>query len=269
VFAAKFIATVVTVGSGTVGGVFTPTLFLGAALGSLFASSLHALQLGKNLPQGAFALVGMGSMLAATTHSPLLAMIMIFELSLNYSVMPPLMLSCVVATLVSRGLYPESVYTEPLRRKGLELARESARLGAATERKVGDIMGAPVPPIRDNATFQQISERFLTIPNNFLPVVDEHERLLGMVALHDLKSFLNAGSELGGVIASDVMRPPPACLTPGQRLSDVLPMLLASELRNVPVVNTLAELKLIGAVSRSQALGSLSEAISASAPAKE
>jgi CIC family chloride channel protein len=87
-FIAKFVATVLTVGSGTVGGVFTPTLFLGAALGSFFASCLHKLGWGIYLPQGAFALVGMGSLLAATTHSPLLAMIMIFELSLNYSIMP-------------------------------------------------------------------------------------------------------------------------------------------------------------------------------------
>lgn len=261
---AKFIATQLTVAAGTVGGVFTPTLFIGAALGSVFASCLHKLGLGGNLPQGAFALVGMGGMLAATTHSPLLAMIMIFELSLNYSVMPPLMLACVVATLVSRSIHPESVYTEPLRRKGLELARESVRLGAATERTVGEIMLPPVPPLRDNATFMQINERFLTSPNNFLPVVDEYGRLTGVVALQDLKNFLNAYDTLNSVIASDVMRPPPACLTPNQRLSDVLPLLIASELRNVPVVNTLGEYKLIGAVSRAEALGTLSEAIAAS-----
>jgi CIC family chloride channel protein len=265
-FIAKFIATILTVGSGTVGGIFTPTLFLGAALGSLFASCLHRLGWGLDLPQGAFALVGMGGLLAATTHSPLLAMIMIFELSLNYSVMPPLMIACVVATLVSRSFSRESVYTEPLRRKGLELTRESVRLGAATEQTVGDIMQPPVPPVRDNATFPQISERFLTSPNNFLPVTDEGGRLIGVVALHDLKNFLNTEFELNSVIASDVMRPPPACLTPNQRLSDVLHLLLASELRNVPVVNTLTEYKLIGAVPRGEALGTLSEAISASTP---
>src|SRR6185369_10029080 len=161
-------------------------------LGSLFAGSLHRIGWGPDLSPGVFALVGMGGLLAATTHSPLLAMIMIFELSLNYSVMPPLMVACVVATLVSRNLYPESVYTEPLRRKGLELARESARLGAATERKVGDIMRPPVQPVRDNTPFHEVADRFLTSPNNFLPVVDEYGRMVGVVALHDLKSFLNA-----------------------------------------------------------------------------
>jgi len=268
-FIAKFVATSITVGAGTVGGIFTPTLFLGAALGSLFASCLHRIGWGAELPQGAFALVGMGGLLAATTHSPLLAMILIFELSLNYSVMPPVMIACVVATLVSRSFVAESVYTEPLRRKGLELTRENVRLGAATEKTVGDIMLPPVPPLKENATFPEISDRFLTSANNFLPVVDANDRLVGVVALHDLKNFLHTDFELSSVIAADVMREPPACLTPNQHLADVLPILLASELRNVPVVNTLTEYRLIGAVSRAEALGTLSEAISARTPAEE
>jgi len=262
-FAAKLVATALTVGSGTVGGVFTPTLFLGAALGSLFGHTLHLAGMGTALPTGAFALVGMGAMLAATTHSPLVAMIMVFELSLNYSLMPPLMLACAVATLVARRIHRESVYTEPLRRKGLDLARESPYVGAATEKTVGDLMRAPVPPVRENTAFKQLAERFLTSPNNFLPVVDEQQRFLGVVALHDLKEYLNAGQELNSIIASDVMRPPPPLLTPDQRLADVLPVLLNSELRNVPVVNNAVEFRLLGSVGRAEALGVLSEAISA------
>jgi chloride channel protein, CIC family len=259
---AKFLATIVTVGSGTVGGVFTPTLFLGAALGSLFGGLLHEPQIATTLPTGAFALVGMGSVLAATTHSPLLAILMIFELSLNYSVMPPLMLACAVSTLVARRIHPESIYTEPLRRKGVELERESPQVGAATQTSVADLMREPVPPLRENTTFREIADRFLRLPNNFLPVVDGNQRLIGMVALHDLKEYLNAGQELSGVIAYDVMRPPPACLTPNQKLTDVLPILLASEIRNLPVVNNLSEFRLLGTVGRAEALGLLSEAIS-------
>ncbi|MEO6033694.1 MAG: CBS domain-containing protein, partial [Verrucomicrobiota bacterium] len=106
--------------------------------------------------------------------------------------------------------------------------------------------------------------RFLTSANNFLPVVDDQQRLLGVVALHDLKEYLNAGQEMNAIIAYDVMRPPPPCLTPNQRLLDALPVLLASEQRNVPVVNTFKENRLVGAVVRAEALGFLSEAIAAS-----
>jgi CIC family chloride channel protein len=260
---AKLLATLASVGSGAVGGVFTPTLFLGAALGSIFGTGLHRLGQGMELPTGAFALVGMGSMLAATTRSPLLAMIMAFEISLNYSIMPPLMLACVLATLVSRRLHADSIYTQPLRDKGLAMDRESLRPGSATEQTVGDLMRLPVPPLRETATLQEIAERFLGSSNSFLPVVDAKYQLIGLVALQDLKEYLNAGEEMSAVIAYDVMRPPPATVTPNQLLLDTLPVMLASEQRNVPVVNSRSENRLVGSVVRAEVLGMLSEAITA------
>jgi CIC family chloride channel protein len=111
------------------------------------------------------------------------------------------------------------------------------------------------------ATLPQMADRFLTSPNNFLPVVDAKNQLIGMVALQDLKEHLNAGAELSAVIAYDVMRPPPAAVTPDQLLLDTLPVMLASEQRNVPVVNSRSENRLIGAVGRAEVLGLLSEAI--------
>jgi CIC family chloride channel protein len=241
--------------------VFTPTLFLGAALGCVLDAALNELGFAKGIPNGVFALAGMGAALAATTHSPLLAMILVFEISLDYSLMPALMLACVIASLVSRAIHPASVYTAPLQQKGLVTAAEHTEIGAATQQTVGEIMRAPVPPVAANATLPEIGKRFVTSPNNFLPVVDEEQRLLGVVALQDLTEVLSAGQELRGVIASDVMRPPPACLTPAQRLIDALPVLLQSELRNVPVVNSTTERKLVGSVVRGEALGMLSEAI--------
>jgi CIC family chloride channel protein len=259
---AKWVATAATVGAGTVGGVFTPTLFVGAASGALFGTALH--QLGgtaADVPAGAFALVGMGAVLAATTRSPLLAMIMIFELSLDYSLVPPLMLACVVSILVARQLHGESVYTEHLRVKGLALGQETSRPGAAMDQTIGDLMRAPVTPVRESTPLREIADRFLTNSNNFLPVVDAQQRLLGVVALQDLKEFLNTNQDLGAVIAYDVMRPPPKCLTPSERLLEALPTVLESELRNVPVVNNPAENKLVGAVVRAEVLAIFSEAI--------
>ena len=122
-------------------------------------------------------------------------------------------------------------------------------------------MRAPVPPLRETAPLHEIADRFLTSPNNFLPVVDGKQQLIGIVALQDLKEFLGAGSEMSPVIAYDVMRPPPATLTPDQLLLDTLPVMLASEQRNVPVVNSRSENRLVGAVVRAEVLGLLSEAI--------
>jgi CIC family chloride channel protein len=203
----------------------------------------------------------MGATLSGTTRSPLLAMIMAFEISLDYSLMPPLMLACVVAVLVSRQLHKESIYTEHMRLKGLSLLRETAQAGAAMDKTVGDLMQPPVPPMRETVTLQEIADRFLGSSNNFVPIVDQNQRLIGVIALHDLKEFLHDNRDLAGVIALDLMHPPPKCLTPGQRLLDALPLVLQSELRNVPVVNTLTENQLVGSLSRAQVLATFSEII--------
>jgi CIC family chloride channel protein len=258
---AKTVATLASVGSGAVGGVFTPTLFLGAAIGSLFVGFLHHSGLAAGLPTSAFVLVGMGGLIAATTHSPLLAMILLFEISLNYSLVPALMIACVVSALTARRLHRESVYTAALQLEALSARRESPRVGAALEQTVGDLLRPPVPPVLENATFRQLADRFLSSANNFLPVVDGQERLLGVVALQDLKPHLGAGVELSSVIASDVMRPAPVWLTPEQRLLETLPLLVASEQRNVPVVNHPEQRRLIGSIARAEVLAMFTAAL--------
>ena len=212
---AKLLVTAITVGAGTVGGVFTPTLFLGAAAGAVFGIALHQLGCAPAVPAGAFALAGMGATLAGTTRSPLLAIIMAFEISLDYTLMPPLMLACVVATLIARQLHPESVYTDHMRLKGLSLRREIEQAGAAMDKTVGDLMHAPVPPLRENVPLKEIANRFVANSNNFFPVVDAKQQLIGLVALQDLKEFLNDNGALGGVIAFE--RHAPAAALPHPR----------------------------------------------------
>ena len=258
---AKWVATAATVGSGTVGGIFTPTLFVGATTGALFGTFLHHFEMARGVEAGAFALVGMGAVLSATTRSPLLAIIMVFELSLNYSMVPALMLACIVSIMVAGQFQRESIYTEHLRLKGIVLGRETSRIGVTKEQTIGDLMHAPVTPVRENTGLQEIAERFLTGSNNFLPVVDADKRLIGVVSLQDLKEFLNRAGDLRGVIAFDVMRAAPKTLTPAQPLLEALPTVLESELRNVPVVNNYAENRLVGAVARAELLTIFSEAI--------
>ena len=261
---AKFVATVCTVGAGTVGGVFTPTLFLGAGLGAAFGQALGLFDFADKTPTVAFALVGMGSVLAATTRSPLLAMILIFEISLKYELMPPLMIGCVVATLVSQKLHKASVYSAPLHRRGLMVDQESRRMGSATDRCIGDVMVGPTSPIKETSALPEISEIFLRSPRNYLPVLSVDKRLVGVISLQDLKAHLNAGDELRAVIALDLMRPPETFMTPNRRLMAALPEIMGSEMEMIPVVNSNREMRLVGSVSRSETLGLMSEVIARS-----
>lgn len=258
---AKIIATCVTVGSGGVGGVMTPTMFVGAGLGSVLGVCLHLAGYAEGLPTALFTAVGMGATLAATTRSPLLAIILTFELSLDYSLMPPLMVATVVSVLVARRIHRESVYTDVLRHRDVTAGRESEHPGASLECTVGDLMQPPVNPVHEAASISYVAERFLMGSNNYLPVIDSRLRLVGVIALHDIKEHLTRGEDLKGVIALDVMRPPPVVLTPSQRLLEALPTVVASDQRNVPVVNSLAEMKLVGALIRAEALGVVAQAI--------
>jgi CBS domain-containing protein len=146
----------------------------------------------------------------------------------------------------------------------LRVPQEPTASEAAAERTVGDVMRAPVPPVRETAALREIAERFMTGANNFVPVVDAKNQLVGLVALQDLKGYLGGEEEFRGVIAYDFMRPPPPCVTPNQKLIEVLPLVLASEQRNIPVVSTLRENRLVGALPRAEVLGLFSEAIASS-----
>ncbi len=124
----KTLATAASVGSGAVGGVFTPTLFVGAALGALYGTGLQALFPAGDLSAvSSYAVVGMGALLAATTYAPLMSILMIFEMTLSYEVMLPLMLACITAYVIAHRIRPDSVYAKSLasnRRAQRVIARE-------------------------------------------------------------------------------------------------------------------------------------------------
>ena len=124
-------------------------------------------------------------------------------------------------------------------------------------------MREAIAPVRPNTSFSELTARFLTSTNNFIPVIDETQRFVGVVALQDMKEYLHNGTEMQGVIAYDIMREPPQALTPNQKLTDAFPLLLQSELRNVPVINNRIESRLVGSVLRSEALQMISEALTA------
>lgn len=113
----KLIATASAIGSGAVGGVFTPTLFVGAVLGALVGTVMGYLFPHYSAPVPVYVMIGMGAFLSATTHAPMTAILMIFEMTLEYSVVLPLMLACVIANYVAQAIQPDSIYSDSLRRK--------------------------------------------------------------------------------------------------------------------------------------------------------
>ena len=127
----KLVATSVTLSSGGSGGVFAPSLFLGACLGGVFGHAVSAF-VAFPVEPGAFALVGMGAVVAGATHAPITAVLIIFELTKNYDIILPLIASCILATLVARILKRESIYTQKLQWMGISI-REGREEGLLEE----------------------------------------------------------------------------------------------------------------------------------------
>ncbi|MBI5691578.1 MAG: ClcB-like voltage-gated chloride channel protein, partial [Verrucomicrobia bacterium] len=172
--ACKWLATMASFGSGAPGGVFTPSLFMGAGTGLLFGTAVHAVWPAAAPVPIAFALVGMGSFLAAATHAPIMAVILLFEMTLSYDIILPLLLCNVVSYYTARGLGVGSLYSEALKRKAA-----SSGVGLPEEASVADLMRANPPTVGPTARFAEIARMFLTLGMNNLYVADESGRFLG------------------------------------------------------------------------------------------
>lgn len=176
----KLAAVAATTGSGAVGGIFTPTLFVGAASGGLFAIATAILS-SHALPVPAGAAIGMGAFLAASTHAPLTSILMVFEMTENYSIVAPLMLACVLAYSVSRLLRPASIYAS------------SQRAKAATDPRVAtasDLLRPESYTAQAGDTLEQVEKRLIESRWRHVYVVDAQGIFQGAISMHDLALYL-------------------------------------------------------------------------------
>ncbi|HWQ46425.1 MAG TPA: chloride channel protein, partial [Longilinea sp.] len=149
--AAKLILTPVSLAGGFQGGVFAPTLFLGAVLGAAFGEVSNLLFPSLGLAPAAFALVGMGAVLAASVHAPLMAILLLFEMTNDYRILLPLMAVVIISLAIKRRIIPESVYTLSLARQGIyiEHGRDVQVMAGIT---VGEVMATDTPRLYDYNT---------------------------------------------------------------------------------------------------------------------
>jgi chloride channel protein, CIC family len=230
----KMGATSLTLASGGSGGLFLPSLYLGAVIGGLWGIAVGAIFPTVTGPSGGYALVGMAAFLAGVVHCPITAFLLLFELSTDYHIILPLMVSCSVSTLVAKLLRDESIYTLQLVRRGVNVRHREANLLHAFT--VGVVMRREVPVLLETTAFADIVEHFLggSLPICF--VIDDQHRLRGEISIHDVKALFQEQALGGLVIASDLCHP---CRTPVTRddtLARCLELLVSTEQEYLPVV---------------------------------
>jgi CIC family chloride channel protein len=252
-FVAKIAATAATIGSGGVGGVFTPALMVGASLGGVAAKLTELVFPWIDSPVGAYALLGMGGLLAGVTRAPLLAIIMIFELTQNTAVLLPMMAVSVLAVLSARALQKDSMYVQSLRSAGI-VWEKTPEATALSSLKVSDVMREDVKLVPRNMTLPEIVNVFLHTRSLYLYVGDDQGRLLGVVDLHDIKESLPERNISSLVIAEDLLSEIPF-VTPTEPLTSVNEKLWFRDLGQLPVVETAENRRFLGVVTRRDLLG--------------
>ena len=244
--ALRLVVTPLAVGSGTVGGVFTPTLFLGAMLGHAFGAAARTLAPAAGVDPAAFALAGMGFLLAGTTHAPLTAVVMVFEMTLDYGMVVPLLLGSALATLVAKRFSANSIYTEALQRK----AGEDQAAAALDVLRVADLLRPDQVTVAPDLPLPRLLDTFVASRRNHLYVVDERGGFLGAVNLHDVNEALRAAGGAGALVAKDAMRARFEVTTPEESLPRVLERFSAQESERLPVLQDLESKRLVGTISK-------------------
>ena len=260
IFACKWLATMASFGSGAPGGVFTPSLFMGAGAGLLFGTAVHNVWPAGAPDPRAFALVGMGAFLSAASHAPVMAVIMLFEMTMSYDIILPLLLCSVIAYYTAKGLQGSSLYSDSLKRKAA--AAPDPGLG---EGRVADLMRPNPPVVAPTAHFAEIARMFLNVRVNNLYVVDEAGKFLGVVSLHDIKSYLSEPDLAELVIARDILREDFPRVAPDQPLTEALAGFLGIVAERLPVVDPDGLLR--GSLAKSDLLLALVEKSKKPAPA--
>lgn len=250
----KGLATGASVGSGAPGGVFTPTLFMGASLGFLVGSGAHALAPAAASDPKAFALVGMGAFLAAASHAPVMAIILLFEMTLSYDIILPLMLASTVAYFTARQYEGESLYGDFMRRR--EAHDPDRTLPPIV---LSDLLRAQPAVVTLAAPFSEIARAFIQAQIDHLYVVDHQGRLAGVISLHDIKPYLGQPDLAACVIAADILRESVPSLTRSTSLAEALATFARSEFERLPVVATDGSLRIEGTVAKNDLLLALAE----------
>ncbi len=233
---AKLVATALTLGSGGSGGLFTPSLFFGALVGGAYGYGVHELFPDLGGSWGGYAAVGMAALAAGSSHAPLSAILILFEFTGNYELILPLMIASIVSSMLAKKLYPYSVYTEPLQRRGVELSfrmEEAALAGLRVE----DMAREDPETLRPETPYAALVERFLASRRHRLFVVDAERRLLGCVSLHDIKHALAEGGAVSAVNANDLMVPVETTLAASERLHRAAEVLARSDFERLPVLD--------------------------------
>ncbi|MBI9060581.1 MAG: chloride channel protein [Marinilabiliaceae bacterium] len=243
----KVFATAITTGSGGVGGIFAPTLFMGGVTGYFFARLINNFGW-VDLPASHFTLVGMGGMMAGVMHAPLTAIFLIAEITNGYGLFIPLMITATIAYLTIMYFEPHSIYTKRLAAKG-ELITHHKDKAVLTLMRLERVLETDFKTIYPEMTLGELVKVISTSKRNIFPVVDHERQMIGIVLLDDIREIMFNNDLYHETLVEELMSVPPAMIECNENMDGVMRKFEETGAWNLPVVE---DGKYLGFVSKSK-----------------
>jgi CIC family chloride channel protein len=245
---AKIVATSISLGSGSTGGILAPSIFIGAMTGGTFGLLVaQVLPLAQPLSASSYALVGMGALVAGSIHAPVTAILLIFELSGKYQIIFPLLMACFLSMITSSLLKRRSIYSLKLLRRGIDIAqgREQTILRNIA---VKDVMVRDIKSVLESTPMVTVVDLFRTFNLSCLTVVNAHGELVGVISFHDIVGAASEEEMAYLLIARDMADTQVDTVVPGDTLAQALAKMEAEKVGQLPVVAEDGSGKLLGLI---------------------
>jgi CIC family chloride channel protein len=254
----KALALVISLGSGTSGGLLAPMFMSSAALGGIFAMVVNMIVPSAHLSPGAFALVAMAAVFGSASRATFAFIVFAFEITRDYNAILPLMLACVIADMIALRYSPSSIMTEKLTRRGLRVPNEF-EVGAMTVVRVSEVMRKDVVPIAQQMTVSELAERMGRGEPAYnltqgLPIVSDDGNLVGVVTQGDLLRALEQDPP-GTMTVLEAGSNQLIVAYPDELVHDAMHCMLRHNIGRLPVVSRENPQQMVGYFNRASLLG--------------
>jgi CIC family chloride channel protein len=256
----KILATAITIGSGGSGGIFAPSLFIGSMAGGFFGGVVHHLFPAVTASPGAYSIVGMGAVVAATTHGPLSAILILFEMTGDYKIILPLMITCIISRLTAGKLVKESIYTFKLIRRGVDI-RSGKEVNILKSIAVRDVMNENVETMLDSLSLREFTKKISKTKYNSFPVVNGQGNLTGVLSFLDYNNAVFNKDLQDLVVVKDLATLDVATVSVDDNIYNALEKITSKDFSILPVVATDDHSQLLGVLTRKDILDAYDRAV--------
>ena len=257
----KMFATSISLGSGGSGGIFAPSLFLGAMLGAFYGQVIHQFFPEWTASAGAYALVAMGGVVGAATHGPIAAILIIFEMTNDYKIILPLMITTIIATLIATRLQKESIYTLKLIRRGIDIFA-GREVNVLRSLKVSSVVKQSIELVDERSTFTDVLQKIVRSPHNYIYVTDREGKISGYISMHEIRQTIMDYDNLKNIlIAQDLSNPNVEIVRESDNLDYVMKKFGRTGLDEMPVLADNGDDKIVGTIWQTDVISTYNQQI--------